>query len=251
MHDTLAIIAGSGFHGVLPGPEIAATSTPWGEMSAAPRRVAVGSHSVIVLDRHGVPPVIPAHRVDYRANIAGLADLGVRAIVGLNTVGGISDRAAPGTLAVPADLIDYTWGREASFYNGKDEGLQHIDFSAPFSEPLRRRLVVAARHAGVDCHDGGVYAVTQGPRLETAAEVDRLERDGADYVGMTAMPEAGLARERGVDYACIALVVNPAAGRGDGPIHDEVERHSAAAQRAALALIEALLDGVATEAPSS
>lgn len=251
MPDTLAVIAGSGFHGVLPGPEVAPQATPWGDMSAAPRRVSVGPHSVIILDRHGVPPVIPAHRVDYRANIAGLADFGIRTIVGLNTVGVISGKAAPGTIAVPADLVDYTWGREASFFNGKDEGLQHIDFSEPFSGSLRRQLVSAGRRAGVECHDGGVYAVTQGPRLETAAEIDRLERDGADYVGMTAMPEAGLARERGIDYACVALVVNAAAGRGDGPIHQDVERHSASARHAALALIEALLDGTCRETQGS
>ncbi len=251
MPDTLAVIAGSGFDGVLAGTDIAPRATPWGDMSAAPRRVLLGSRDVIVLDRHGAPPVIPAHRVDYRANIAGLADLGVRAVIGLNTVGGITGRAAPGTLAVPADLIDYTWGRETSFFNGKDEGLQHIDFSEPFSGMLRRRLVAAARRAGVDCCDGGVYAVTQGPRLETAAEIDRLERDGADYVGMTAMPEAGLARERGIDYACVALVVNAAAGRGQGSIHQDVERHSAGARRAALALLEALLDGDSGDAERS
>jgi purine nucleoside phosphorylase len=125
-------------------------------------------------------------------------------------------------------------------FDGRRGAVEHVDFTEPFTASLRSELLDAAARAGVDCYDGGVYATTQGPRLETAAEIDRLERDGADFVGMTAMPEAVIAREVAVDYACIAMVVNPAAGRGDGAIHDAVERHSNDVRSATMSILEAL-----------
>jgi purine nucleoside phosphorylase len=137
-------------------------------------------------------------------------------------------------------LLDYTWGREQTLFDGQCGAVEHIDFTQPFTASLREALLQAAASAGVDCYDGGVYAAVQGPRLETAAEVDRLERDGADFIGMTAMPEAAIAREAGVDYACIAMIVNPAAGRGDGSIHDAVERHTQDARSATMSTLEAL-----------
>ena len=165
---------------------------------------------------------------------ASMAD----AIIALNTVGVITTVVDPGGIAIPDQLIDYTWGRAQTLFDGGRGIVEHIDFTQPFSSVLRERLVAAASRAGVACHDGGVYAVTQGPRLETAAEIVRLERDGADFVGMTAMPEAAIAREAGIDYACIAMIVNRAAGQGEVPIHDDVERHTESSRNATLSTLE-------------
>jgi purine nucleoside phosphorylase len=136
-------------------------------------------------------------------------------------------------------VLDYTWGREHTIYDTRRGTVQHIDFTAPFAAELRGAMLEAAHEAGVVCHDGGVYAATQGPRLETAAEIDRLERDGADFVGMTAMPEAAIAREAGLDYACLAMIVNRAAGRGAMPIHDDLDAHTERARQAVMALLDA------------
>jgi purine nucleoside phosphorylase len=144
----------------------------------------------------------------------------------------------PGQVAVPDQIIDYTWGRAHTIYNEPGCGFDHIEFTQPFSHALRTALLAAAEAAGVDCLDGGVYAATQGPRLESAAEVDRLERDGADYVGMTAMPEASLAMELGMDYACLSLIVNKAAGRGEKPIHDDVESSTLSARLQAMQVLK-------------
>jgi purine nucleoside phosphorylase len=141
---------------------------------------------------------------------------------------------------VPRQLIDYTYGRDHSIHEGKSANLRHVDFTEPFCPVLRTALLGAARHAGVDCHDGGVYAVTQGPRLETAAEIDRLERDGADFVGMTLMPEAGLARELGMRYACLSLIVNDGAGRGEKGIYDDIEASMRTATDRAQSVLRAL-----------
>ena len=143
----------------------------------------------------------------------------------------------PGEIAVPDQLIDYTWGREHTIFDGRDGVVEHVDLTQPFSTELRQLLLNAAKAVDIDCYDGGVYAATQGPRLETAAEVDRLERDGADYIGMTAMPEAALARELGLEYASIAMIVNRAAGRGDRPIHDDVESSTLSARIVTMSLL--------------
>ncbi len=213
--------------------------TAYGPPSAPLYEHDIGGQCVLALARHGDRHTIPPHAINYRANIAALGSRGVTAIVALNTVGVISAVLEPGQIGLPDQLIDYTWGRAHTFFGGGKE-FAHAEFTEPFAGPLRERLLRAAAKAGVTCFDGGVYAVTQGPRLETAAEIDRLERDGADYVGMTAMPEAALAAELGIDYACLALVVNRAAGRSDRPIHDDVEIHSAAAIALAMRVVERL-----------
>lgn len=243
MPESLGIIVGSGFGGYLSGESAGMQSTRWGQASAPLNRIALGSHSAWALARHGEEQDIPAHAVNYRANVALLEAAGVRRIIALNTVGVISGACAPGELAVPNQLIDYTWGREQTYFGGGADGLRHIEFTVPFSPALQKALLAAAGQAGVVCHAGGVSAVTQGPRLETAAEIDRLERDGADFVGMTSMPEAALAAELGIEYACLALAVNAAAGRGDGSIHEAVETHTRVARKAALAVLEALFEG--------
>jgi len=198
----------------------------------------------LTLARHGEGHSLPPHVINYRANVVALKMLGADAVIGLNTVGVVTGLRESGQIAIPDQLLDYTWGREHTIYDGRRGKVEHIDFTEPFSEGLRRDLLAAAARAGVDCHDGGVYAATQGPRLETAAEVDRLERDGADYIGMTAMPEAAIAREVGVDYASIAMIVNRAAGRGDVPIHDDVEASTLAARNATMSLLRAFFEAV-------
>jgi purine nucleoside phosphorylase len=197
-----------------------------------------GEKQVLVLPRHGDDHTLPPHAINYRANVVALKEAGADSILALNTVGAISDKCGPGGLAVPSQIIDYTWGRAHTIYDGSDDDFDHIDFTQPFSASLRVALLSAADAAGIDCYDGGVYAATQGPRLETAAEVDRLERDGADFVGMTGMPEASLACELGVEYACLSLVVNLAAGRSDVPIHDDVEANMAAARMRAMQVLK-------------
>lgn len=223
-----AVIGGSGFAEVLRVADFVVerrevVETPYGAPSDA---LVVGyfaggdagAERWVVLPRHGEGHVIPPHRVNYRANIWALREFGVEEVVALAAVGGISAELVAGALALPEQLIDYTWGREHTFFNGAQEdsdgAVKHIDFTHPYSETLRQRIIAAAKRRGVGLRAGGVYAATQGPRLETAAEIDRLERDGADVVGMTGMPEAALARELGLEYASIAMVINAAAGRG-------------------------------------
>jgi 5'-methylthioadenosine phosphorylase len=162
-----------------------------------------------------------------------LRDEGVTEIVSIATVGGIRRDFGPGALVIPDQIIDYTWGRTSTFFEGPGAKITHIDFTEPYSAALRARILGAAAACGEPVADGGVYATTQGPRLETAAEVTRLERDGADLIGMTAMPEAALAREAGLEYAAIAVVANHAAGRGDS-------RHAISLQRIEQVLAEAM-----------
>ena len=224
---SLGIIGGTGSATLLPmGAPVSLPDGPWGPVSAPIWRTSVGATEVLFLARHGAPgaPVIPPHRVNYRANLWALRELGVEQVLGINAVGGISTAATPGRLVIPDQLIDYTAGREHTFTGDARFPLQHVEFTTPFSSGLRERLLAAARELGLDALPAGTYGVTQGPRLETAAEVDRLERDGCHVVGMTAMPEAGLARELELSYAICCVVVNRAAGRasqGVG-IHAEI-----------------------------
>lgn len=213
----LAVIGGSGM-AVLPGmAEVrhVAARTAYGEPSAALAFGRVNGREIAFLARHGEAHSIAPHDINYRANVQALKEAGVREIVAVAAVGGIRREFAPGALVVPDQIIDYTWGRRSTFFEGDGAKVTHIDFTEPYAAALRARILAAARACGEAVADGGVYAATQGPRLETAAEITRLERDGADLVGMTGMPEAALAREAGIDYAAIAVVVNHAAGRGD------------------------------------
>ncbi len=213
----LAIIGGSGL-GELSGLAEArhvAARTAYGEPSGALTFGRIGGHGVIFLARHGEGHSIAPHQINYRANIQALKDAGASAIAAVATVGGIRREYGPGTLVVPDQIIDYTWGRAATFFDGPGAKVTHIDFTRPYAVALRTQILAAAKTCGEPVADGGVYAATQGPRLETAAEIARLERDGADLVGMTGMPEAALAREAGLDYAALAVVANHAAGKGD------------------------------------
>ena len=239
MAETYALITGSGWEDLAEGDPGSEVETAYGMPSAPVHRLHFGNHHIFSLARHGEGHALPPHTINYRANVVALKILGATAIIALNTVGVITPVRQPGQIAVPDQLLDYTWGREQTIYDGRRGIVNHIDFTQPFSAKVRKGILNAAASAGVDCYDGGVYATTQGPRLETVAEIDRLERDGADYVGMTAMPEAAIAREVGLDYACIALIVNMAAGRGDVPIHDDLAASTSGARDATMSTLQA------------
>ena len=241
MPESYALILGSGFGEFIEDDGGAIVATKFGETSAPIRPMTIGGRRVQVLPRHGDAHTLPPHAINYRANLVALADLDITAVIALNTVGVISSVSEPGDIAVPDQLIDYTWGRAHTIHDGHED-FDHVEFTEPFSDRQRKRLLAAADAAGVNCYDGGVYAVTQGPRLETAAEINRLERDGADFVGMTAMPEAALALELGLDYACLALVVNRAAGRGDQPIHGDIESSTLSARTSATRILRQFFD---------
>jgi len=243
----LAVIGGTGVY-AFPGLQRAQrqhVSTRWGEPSSAIVVGEVEGKRVAFLARHGEGHTIAPHRINYRANIDALHELGVRRVIGVNAVGGIRDDMGPRVLAVPDQLIDYTTGRVSSFCDAEGEAVLHAEFGEPYTESLRRGLVDAARRAGVEVADDGCYGATQGPRLETRAEIERMRRDGCDLVGMTGMPEAALARERGMDYACIAVVANWAAGCGPDPgapiSLEEIHAHLAAATGRVPAIVCALL----------
>lgn len=215
-----AIIGGTGLT-QLDGLTITAAlhlDTPYGAPSAPILKGEYAGHEVLFLARHGHPHRIPPHQVNYRANLWALREAGAKAIVAVNAVGGIHAAMATGRFCVPHQIIDYTSGREHTFYEGELEHVTHVDFGQPYDAELRNKLLDALHACGADFADLGVYGCTQGPRLETVAEIARLERDGCDIVGMTGMPEAVLARELALPYACLALVVNPAAGKSDKAI---------------------------------
>ena len=182
-------------------------TTPYGLPSGDIQIGDFAGREVMFLARHGHPHRLPPHQVNYRANIWALKQAGAQAIVAINAVGGIHPTMGTGRFCVPHDLIDYTSGRQHTFFADDLEQVTHIDFSFPYSEALRVRLIAALAAEGCDFSERGVYGCTQGPRLETMAEIIRLERDGCDIVGMTGMPEAALARELELEYACLALVV--------------------------------------------
>jgi 5'-methylthioinosine phosphorylase len=213
----LAIIGGSGLSqlGNLEVKQRKVSRTPYGEPSGALTFGRIADCDVVFLARHGYGHTIAPHEVNYRANLWALKDAGASEVISVVSVGGIRNDTWPGTLLLPHQIIDYTWGRAATFFEGAGVPVNHIDFTEPYSRTLRQRLLEAAARCGETLADGGVYAATQGPRLESAAEVSRLERDGADIVGMTGMPEASLAREISLEYAAIAVVANYAAGKGD------------------------------------
>jgi 5'-methylthioinosine phosphorylase len=224
----LAIIGGSGLSklDILQEPESKAVATPYSETDVIILIGRIANQAVAFLPRHGSAHILPPHRINYRANIWALREIGVTDIVSINAVGGINPQMAPGLLAIPDQIIDYTYDRAHTFHDEHLTEVIHIDFTNPFSKKLRHMLILAVEEDeedAVDTQEGlpiteGVYGCTQGPRLESAAEVAKLKRDGCDMVGMTGMPEAALARELGLEYASLALSVNRAAGLDDKPI---------------------------------
>jgi 5'-methylthioadenosine phosphorylase len=221
----IGIIGGSGFAKLvgLQNVRREIARTAWGQPSSALSFGDLNGVPVVFMARHGYGHTIAPQDINYRANIAALKQAGAHAVVSVATVGGIRDDLTPGVLAVPDQLIDYTSGRANTYYSGPDQPVVHIDFTQPYDRALRQRLLAAARSLGTPAVDGGCYACTGGPRLETAAEIRRLERDGCDMVGMTGMPEAVLARETELPYAALAVVANSAAGKREAaeaiPLH--------------------------------
>ena len=213
-----AVIGGSGLESYpgLTAVEERRSITAYGEPSAPLVIGGIGGRRVAFLSRHGPDHAIAPHRINYRANVRALHDAGVERIYAVAAVGGIASGLEPGAVVVPHQIIDYTVSRASTFC--EDAAVVHVDMTHPYTPALRTRLLAGAAAAGVEVHDGGVYGVTEGPRFETAAEIDRLERDGCTIVGMTAMPEAALARELGMEYAACAVVSNAAAGRGPAEI---------------------------------
>ena len=235
----LAIIGGTGLTrlSTLAVAHREVVRTPYGEPSSTLVFGQIAGRDAVFLARHGHGHTIPPHRVNYRANMWALRNAGATAVLAVASVGAISG-ATPGELVLPDQLIDYTHDRLSTFFDGGDRTVVHVDFTHPYTGSLRDKCLEGAQAAGIALGDGGVYACVQGPRLETAAEIDRLARDGATMVGMTGMPEAALARELELPYASIAVVVNHAAGRGDSADHISME--------AIVAVLEAAMDKVRT-----
>lgn len=245
----LAVIGGTGVYalGELADVETQQPVTPYGAPSGPVRVGTYAGKRVAFLARHGEGHSLPPHKINYRANLAALKALGATKVLALNTVGGITERFGPRVLACPDQLIDYTWGRISTLCEEPGSEVLHVDFGEPYTASLRWQVVDAAARAGVALIDEGCYGATQGPRLETKAEIARMRRDGCDLVGMTGMPEAGLARELGLDYACLAIVANWAAGAGTNPDEvitlQDVLDNVAVAMNDAARLLRALLGG--------
>lgn len=210
----LAIIGGSGLYELagLEDPVLLKIGTRWGEPSDLIAKGRMGTIPVMFLPRHARGHRVPPHRINYRANLWALREAGATDVVAVAAVGGIAPNCPTGALVVPDQIIDYTSGRDATYFDGDDSSVTHIDFTEPYDPGLRERIIRSAVHLQVPVAANGVYGCTNGPRLETAAEIRRLRQDGCTMVGMTGMPEAALARELGLRYACLAVVVNAAAG---------------------------------------
>jgi len=224
----IAIIGGTGLTS-LAGVEITKTrevETPYGSPSNALSFGTFGDKEIIFLPRHGAPHTIQPHKINYRANIHALKENGVENIIAVNAVGGITPEMHPGRIVIPEQIIDYTYGRKHTFFEDKLDEVTHIDLTNPYSVDLREQLTSNPVILDLNVFVGGVYAATQGPRLETSAEIKKLEKDGCNIVGMTGMPEAALARELNINYVCLSLVVNWAAGKSDEEITMAViEKH--------------------------
>lgn len=216
----LAIIGGTGLSNIEGFSVIRREmiKTPYGSPSGPLLIGELDGHSIAFLARHGHKHSIPPHRVNYCANMWALEAVGVKRVLAIGAVGGIAEDCTVGTLVVPDQIIDYTYDRAHTFFDGLPNEVEHIDFSYPYDETLRQWIITAANKTGVNVVPNGTYGATQGPRLETAAEIRRMAQDGCTVVGMTGMPEASLARELELAYVCCAAVVNPAAGVGDAAI---------------------------------
>jgi 5'-methylthioinosine phosphorylase len=244
----LAVIGGTGLYqlAALEDSKAMTAATPYG-MPSGPLRIGhFGAHRIVFLARHGEQHALPPHKVNYRANLWLLKEIGATRVLAVNAVGGITERYAPRAIGVPDQIIDYTWGRVSTFCEEQGTDVLHVDMTEPYTPSLRAALLAAACKSDIAVVDGGCYGATQGPRLETKAEIARLRRDGCDLVGMTGMPEAGLARELGLDYASLALVANWAAGCGDAPeitmeeIHANLEHATASVPQLLAALLAKL-----------
>jgi 5'-methylthioadenosine phosphorylase/5'-methylthioinosine phosphorylase len=247
MMGNLAIIGGTGLSQLADLKIIKrdAIATPYGAPSADFITGELNGKEVIFLARHGNPHSIPPHKINYCANIWGLKQLGVENIIAVAAVGGITPEMVPAHIAIPDQIIDYSYGRKHTFFEDENDPVTHIDFSYPYSQTLRSRLIHAAKQAGIAISPIGTYGCTQGPRLETAAEIKRMEQDGCDLVGMTGMPEAALAKELGINYATISVIANWAAGKTEGKITmAEIEQNLHKGMATAAGLLKAFVKAV-------
>jgi 5'-methylthioinosine phosphorylase len=248
----LALIGGTGLTELDEQRETIPIDTPYGAPSADLRVIATEPIRLLFLPRHGSPHRFPPHRVNYRANLWALREAGARQVLAVYAVGGIGSDYGPATLAAPDQVIDYTWGREHTYSDSADVELVHVDFTRPYDGPLRKSLLRAAQVSGVPLVDGGCIGVFQGPRLESAAEIRRARQDGCHMAGMTAMPEAGLARELGLDYAGLAVVSNHAAGiTGDLLSEDDIAETLREPMQRVRSVIQSLVRLLAASSPSS
>ena len=239
----IGIIGGSGLARLaeLEAVTTVRISTPFGEPSADLLRGTLADNEVIFLPRHGTHHNIAPHKINYRANLWALQAAGVTEVIAVAAVGGIRNDMQPARLAIPDQITDYTYGREHSYFSDDFSADKHLDFSRPYTASLRQKLFMAAQAAGIEIIKGGTYGATQGPRLETAAEIKRMAQDGCDMVGMTGMPETYLARELGLEYATIALNVNWAAGLANTEISmPEMNRVMTAGMQNVIAVISHL-----------
>lgn len=243
-----AVIGGTGLS-TITGFEITSREiiqTPYGEPSGPLVRGLLSGQEVYFLPRHGAGHTIPPHKINYRANIWALKEAGIENVIAINAVGGISDEMQPGVLCVPDQIIDYTWSRINTFFEESLENVVHIDFSYPFCESLRKSIIDAAANCSVDIINKGTYAATQGPRLESIAEIKRLENDGCHLVGMTCMPEASLAREKELCYCSLSVVANLAAGKGDEELTmDMIEKNLGSGMNKVRQLLEEVIPALA------
>jgi 5'-methylthioinosine phosphorylase len=247
----LAIIGGTGLTGLstLQVAHREVVRTPYGDPSSALLFGQIAGRDAVFLARHGHGHTIPPHRVNYRANLSALQQRGASAVVAVASVGAIAV-SRPGDLVLPHSLIDYTSGRASTFFDGGEQTVVHVDFTHPYAPELRSCCLTASRAAGIVLADGGVYGAVNGPRLETAAEIDRMDRDGATLVGMTGMPEAALARELRLPYVAICVVVNHAAGRGESTHMTSMDGITSVVE-AAMDRVRVLLDHVAPLVPAA
>jgi len=209
---TLALVGGTGLTELDETVKSISVETPYGAPSAPISEIESGPVRLLFLPRHGNPHRFPPHCVNYQANIWALKEVGADHVLAVSAVGGVCEPYGPATIAAPDQLIDYTWGRQHTFCDSEHVELEHVDFTRPYDGPLRRSLLVAGKQASIDVVNGGCIGVFQGPRLESSAEVEKARRDGCHMAGMTSLPEAGLAREIGLDYAGLAVVANWGAG---------------------------------------
>lgn len=244
---TLALVGGTGLNELGEDIELLDIDTPYGLPSAPLRVIQLNPLRVVFLPRHGSPHRFPPHRVNYRANMWALREAGANHVLAVSAVGGITPEYGPGSLAAPSQLIDYSWGREHTYSDSENVPLVHVDFTHPYDGPLRRTLLQCASGCSLDLVDGGCIGVFQGPRLESAAEVERARRDGCNMAGMTSLPEAGLARELGLDYAGIAVVSNWGAGvSGELISEDDIAETLEEPMARVRTLVQAVIRSLAT-----
>jgi 5'-deoxy-5'-methylthioadenosine phosphorylase len=243
----IAIIGGTGFSSLktLEITKREMEQTPYGSPSSPLVYGNIYGKEVVFLARHGSGHTIPPHSINYRANIWALKNIGIKQVIAIASVGGLEEKTAPGEIVIPDQIIDYTYSRKSTFFDKDLEEVVHVDFSHPYDADLRNKLITAGNEADIGLVDSGVYGATQGPRLETAAEIQRMRRDGCTLVGMTGMPEAALARELELDYASLAVVANWAAGiHGEVIEMSEIEKHLMTGMEKVKKLLEKLMKQV-------